>query len=157
MEIAKKKLEDLITAAEKIVEANSQPQEDLFGEVRDPNAVAKILDIPLQDPDQSYKLYYQNIQKFLGENLPKDNDISKVIRNLICILLAHRELSGITYGVRGADSRMATTTDMENIIDVLSEWSETPTDYFKLAHILLRKNKELKYIPEDRDLKDYCK
>ena len=52
---------------------------------------------------------------------------------------------------------MATTTDMENIIDVLSEWSETPTDYFKLAHILLRKNKELKYIPEDRDLKDYCK
>ena len=32
MEIAKKKLEDLITAAEKIVEANSQPQEDLFGE-----------------------------------------------------------------------------------------------------------------------------
>ncbi|WP_337659513.1 hypothetical protein [Butyricimonas virosa] len=157
MEIAKKKLEDLITAAEKIVEANSQPQEDLFGEVRDPNAVAKILDIPLQDPDQSYKLYYQNIQKFLGEYLPKDNDISKVIRNLICILLAHRELSGITYGVRGADSRMATTTDMENIIDVLSEWSETPTDYFKLAHILLRKNKELKYIPEDRDLKDYCK
>lgn len=144
-------------AAEKIVEANSQPQEDLFGEVRDPNAVAKILDIPLQDPDQSYKLYYQNIQKFLGEYLPKDNDISKVIRNLICILLAHRELSGITYGVRGADSRMATTTDMENIIDVLSEWSETPTDYFKLAHILLRKNKELKYIPEDRDLKDYCK
>lgn len=157
MEIAKKKLEDLITAAEKIVEANSQSQEDLFGEVRDPNAVAKILDIPLQDPDQSYKLYYQNIQKFLGEYLPKDNDISKVIRNLICILLAHRELSGITYGVRGADSRMATTTDMENIIDVLSEWSETPTDYFKLAHILLRKNKELKYIPEDRDLKDYCK
>ncbi len=111
----------------------------------------------MQDPDQSYKLYYQNIQKFLGEYLPKDNDISKVIRNLICILLAHRELSGITYGVRGADSRMATTTDMENIIDVLSEWSETPTDYFKLAHILLRKNKELKYIPEDRDLKDYCK
>lgn len=157
MEIAKKKLDDLITAAEKIVEANSQPQEDLFGEVRDPNAVAKILDIPLQDPDQSYKLYYQNIQKFLGEYLPKDNDISKVIRNLICVLLAHKELSGITYGVRGADSRMATTTDMENIIDVLSEWSETPTDYFKLAHILLRKNKELKYIPEDRDLKDYCK
>ena len=157
MEIAKKKLDDLITAAEKIVEANSQPQIDLFGEVRKPDAVAKILDIPLQDPDKSYNLYYQNIQRFLGEFLPKNNDISKIIRALVCVLLAHRELSGITYGVRGADSRMATTTDMENIIDVLSEWSETPTDYFQLANILLRKNKELKYIPENRNLKDYLK
>ena len=89
--------------------------------------------------------------------LYKDNDISKTIRELICILLAHKELSGITYGTREADSRMATTTDMENLIDVLSEWSETPTDYFKLANILLKKNKELGYIPEEREIKDYLK
>ena len=115
------------------------------------------VDIPLQDPKRSYTLYYQNIQKFLGDFLPKDNDISKTIRELICILLAHKELSGITYGTREADSRMATTTDMENLIDVLSEWSETPTDYFKLANILLKKNKELGYIPEEREIKDYLK
>lgn len=157
MEIAKKKLDDLISAAEKIIEANSEHEENLFGGVKDPDAVAKILDIPLQDPQKSYTLYYDNIQKFLGSYLPKDNIISKTIRELVCILLAHRELSGIKYGVRGADSRQATTSDMENIIDVLSEWSETPTDYFALANILLRKNKELKYIPEDREIKDYLR
>ena len=145
MELPKKKLEDLISAADKIIEANNQTQEDLFGQVKNPNAISEILDIPLQDP------------KFLGDFLPKDNDISKTIRELICILLAHKELSGITYGTREADSRMATTTDMENLIDVLSEWSETPTDYFKLANILLKKNKELGYIPEEREIKDYLK
>ena len=157
MELPKKKLEDLISAADKIIEANNQTQEDLFGQVKNPNAISEILDIPLQDPKRSYTLYYQNIQKFLGDFLPKDNDISKTIRELICILLAHKELSGITYGTREADSRMATTKDMENLIDVLSEWSETPTDYFKLANILLKKNKELGYIPEEREIKDYLK
>lgn len=157
MEISKKKLEELISAADKIVEANSQPKEDLFGEVKNPNRISEILDIPLQDPEKSYSLYYHNIQRFLGEYLPKENDISKPIREMVCILLAHKELSGLTYGVRSADSRQATTADMENLIDVLSEWAETPTDYFRLAQILLRKNKELGYIPEDREIRDYIK
>lgn len=157
MGLSKKKLEDLISAADKIIEANNQPQEDLFGPIKDPSAINSILNIPLQEPDKSYKLYYRNIQKFLGEYLPKDNEISKTIRELVCILLAHKELSGLTYGTREADSRMATTADMENLIDVLSEWSETPTDYFKLANILLRKNKELGYIPDEREIKDYLK
>ncbi|MFY1611795.1 hypothetical protein ACOMSG_02965 [Macellibacteroides fermentans] len=115
------------------------------------------MDIPLQNPQKSHNLYYANIQKFLGDFLPKDNDISKPIRELVCILLTHRELSGLTYGIRQADSRMSTTNDMENLIDVLSEWSETPTDYFKLANILLNKNKELGYISNDREIKDYLK
>lgn len=157
MELSKKKLEDLISAADKIIEANSNSQKDLFGEVKNLNAISDILNVPLQDPDKSYDLYYQNIQKFLGEFLPKDNDISKVIRQLVCVLLTHKELSGLTYGNRGGDSRMATTADMENLIDVLSEWSETPTDYFRLANILLKKNKELGYVPDEREMKDYLK
>ena len=67
MELPKKKLEDLISAADKIIEANNQTQEDLFGQVKNPNAISEILDIPLQDPKRSYTLYYQNIQKFLGD------------------------------------------------------------------------------------------
>lgn len=157
MELSKKKLEDLISAADKIIEANSQIQEDLFGQVKNPNAISEILDIPLQDPQKSYKLYYQNIQKFLAEVLPKNNDVSKVIRELVCILLAHKELSNLTYGTRGSDSRMATTEDMENLIDVFSEWAETPTDFLKLITILLKKNKDLGYIPQERDIQDYLK
>ena len=74
---------------------------------------------------------------------------------MVCILLAHKELSGLTYGVRGADSRMSDTNDMQNMIEVLSEWSKTPTDYFKLATILLDKCKELGYVPQERALNDY--
>ena len=44
---------------------------------------------------------------------------------------------------------------MEHLIDVLSEWSETPQDFFRLATILINKNKELGYIPEERTIRDY--
>lgn len=155
MELNKKKLEELITAADKIVAANSVPQEDLFGEVRNADAVRRILDVPLQDPEKSYDLYYKNIQRFLGEFLPKDNVVSKAIREEVCVLLAHKERSGLTYGARGGDSRMATTEDMEHLIDVLTEWSETPTDYFRLSVILLNKCKKLGYVPQEREIRDY--
>lgn len=155
MELNKKKLEELITAADKIVAANSVPQEDLFGEVRNADAVRRILDVPLQDPEKSYDLYYKNIQRFLGEFLPKDNVVSKAIREEVCVLLAHKERFGLTYGARGGDSRMATTEDMEHLIDVLTEWSETPTDYFRLSVILLNKCKKLGYVPQEREIRDY--
>ena len=58
-------------------------------------------------------------------------------------------------GIRHADSRQARTAEMENLIDVLSEWSETPTEFFRLAQLLLQKNKELGYIAEDKTIQDY--
>lgn len=155
MELSKKSLDDLISVADKIIEANRSTEKDLFGEIKNPEEIKKILGIEEQDPEQSYKLYYDNIQGFLGEFLPKGEDISKVIRNLICTLLTHKELSGLTYGIRGGDSRMSKTEDMENMIDVLSEWSETPTDYLKLATILLDKCKMLGYVSQERVLNDY--
>ena len=103
----------------------------------------------------SFLPFFEVIPEILGKFLPKGEDITRVIRNLVCILLAHKELSGLTYGIRGADSRMSKTEDMENMIDVLSEWSETPTDYLKLATILLDKCKELGYVPQERRLNDY--
>ena len=157
MGIAKRKIEELIAATDKIIEANNKSQEDLFGEIKDTNKIQEILDLSLQDPQKSYNLYYNNIRKFLNEFIPKDNDIKRVIFEEVNILLTHKELSKITYGKRKADSRMATTKDMENIIDVLSEWAETPTEYFKLANILLKKNKELGYVPEERELRDYLR
>lgn len=155
MELNKKTLEDLISVADKIIEANKQQETNLFGEIRDPEAIKRIFDISEQNPDLSYDLYYANIQKFLREFLPKGEDISAVIRELVCILLTHKELPGLTYGVRGGDSRMSNTEDMENMISVLSDWSETPTDYLRLAIILLDKCKELGYVPQERTLSDY--
>ena len=155
MELNKKSIDDLISAADKIIAANTQQEKDLFGEVKNADAIRDIMELDVQAPEKSWELYYENIQQFLNRFLPKDTDISKVIREQVCILLAHKERSGLTYGKRHADSRMAKTKDMEHLIDVLSEWSATPTDYFRLSHILLNKCKELKYVPEDREICDY--
>ena len=153
MELSKKKLEDLISAVDKIVVANSQQEPSLFDELSAPTDIAKILDVPIQDPEKSYDLYYGNIQKFLNSFLPKDNEISKPIRELVCILLSHKEKD--KKGIRHGDSKQAKTTDMENLIEVLSEWSETPQDFFRLAITLLDKNKKLGYISEDKTIQDY--
>ena len=136
MELSKKKLEDLISAVDKIVAANSQQEPSLFDELSAPTDI-----------------YYGNIQKFLNSFLPKDNEISKPIRELVCILLSHKEKD--KKGIRHGDSRQAKTTDMENLIEVLSEWSETPQDFFRLAITLLDKNKKLGYISEDKTIQDY--
>lgn len=153
MELSKKKIDELISAVDKIVAANSQTETNLFNELTGAENITEILNIPIQDPEKSYDLYYGNIQKFLNRFIPKDNQINKPIRELICILLTHKEKD--KRGIRHADSRQARTTEMENLIDVLSQWSETPTDYFRLSHLLLQKNKELGYIPEEKTIQDY--
>lgn len=153
MEISKSKLDELISAVDKIVSANSQQEPSLFDELTISKDIAHILDVEIQDPEKSYDLYYGNIQRFLNRFLPKDNDISKPIRELVCILLTHKEKD--KKGIRHADSRQARTAEMGNLIDVLSEWSETPTEFFRLSQLLLQKNKELGYIAEDKTIQDY--
>ena len=81
MERAKRTIEDLITAADKIIEANSTKEVDLFGEVPLKENVREILGISEQNPDYSYSLYYNDIQSFLRKILPEDNNIREVIRN----------------------------------------------------------------------------
>lgn len=49
MELSKKKLEDLISAVDKIIAANSQQEPSLFDELTDPADIAKILDVPIQN------------------------------------------------------------------------------------------------------------
>ncbi len=149
------KLERLMEAIDDIVAVNTLEQNDLFGENPLTRDVIKLLDIQEQDPEKSYELYYRNIQPFLNLFIPKDNEINKPIRELICILLTGKEKKNLTYGKRGADPRQAKTPDMENLIEVLIDWSTTPNDYFRLSNILLNKNKELEYIPQERSLADY--
>jgi hypothetical protein len=155
MEFNKQRLEELISAVDKIVEANSGQESDLFDSNQSSYKSAEFWGLAEQDPEKSYNLYYANIQGFMKKVLPKDNEIAKPIRELVCILLTGKEKKYLTYGARGADSRMAKTNDMENIIDVFSEWATNPTDFFRLGIILLNKNKELNFIPEERSIQDY--
>ena len=149
------KLENLISAVDKIVDARALEQGQLFTNDALKSNIVETLGLVYQNPPKAYELYYDNIQKILKEFLPKDNAYTKVVRNLIATLLSHKEMSEISSGKRGADSRMATTEDMEKLVDVLTEWSSTPHDYLRLATILLDKNIELGYSPSDRELKDF--
>ncbi len=154
MDNAKRKIEELMTAVDRIVESR-ESKPDLFGFDEERESLKDKLGISTHDPQQVYNLFYGNIQAFLSNILPKDATINEPIRNLVCTLLSHHEKENITSGKRGADSRMATNEDMEELIDIFCRWSETPNDLFGLANILLERNKELKYIPEDRTLQDY--
>lgn len=154
MDNAKRKIEELMTAVDRIVESR-ESKTDLFGFDDERESLKDKLGISTHDSQQVYNLFYGNIQAFLSNILPKDAKINRPIRNLVCTLLSHHEKENITYGRRGADSRMATNEDMEELIDILYKWSETPNELFGLANILLERNKELKYIPENRTLQDY--
>jgi len=165
MESNKKlKIDELIQTTQKVL--RSQREKDsktrtLFESIEekdeDIEALVKLTDIDvLADPAKSYDLFYKGIQGFLLKIVPA-SEIRKVILELKTILLTGKEKENITYGKRGADSRQSLTTNMESVIDIITEWAETPEDYLRLATLLLEKNKELNHIPESRTLGDYLK
>ena len=154
MDNTKRKVEELMTAIDRIVDSR-ESKADLFGFDEGRESLKEKLGISTHNPQQVYNLFYGNIQSFLSKILPKDAAINAPIRNLVCTLLSHHERKYITSGKRGADSKMASSEDMEELIDIFYKWSETPNDLFRLANILLERNKELKYIPKDRTLQDY--
>ncbi|UVD79321.1 hypothetical protein NWE55_14485 [Myroides albus] len=160
MGIEKKKIEELISTAKRITEAQKGNSEALLIEIgqdkEDSRWTALLEEDTLQDPEKSYDLFYNGIQSLLLSLLPKGEQRS-VILELKTIMLTGKELSSISSGTRGADSRMSKTKDMEAMIDTLSLWSTTPHDFFKLATLLLEKNKELGYVPSERMLGDYVK
>lgn len=161
MALQKEKLEDFINAAKHIIESQQHDQEKLLFEVTQEDdaeieELTKLIDAPIvEDPEKSYDLFYNGIQAFLLRILPQDAQIRKPILELKSIFLSGKEKKHIKYGKRGADSRMSYMDRMEDVIDILTQWSQTPNEYLKLAHLFLQKNKELGYIPEDREISDY--
>lgn len=160
MSLEKKKIEELISTAKRITDAQKNNKEELLFEIskdnnREIDTWNSLLDDDLlQDPDQSYNLFYKGIQAFMLNLMPK-SEIRTIILELKSIMMTGKEKKYISYGVRGADSRMSTTQKMESMIDTLTEWSKTPEDFFKLATLLLQKNKTLGFSPQDRLLGEY--
>ncbi|WP_313384338.1 hypothetical protein [Chishuiella sp.] len=159
MNINKKKIEELIESAETITQHFSKKNEILFdlqkNETKETTKLYELLDEKsIQDPEKSYNLFYQGIQPLLLNAIPQ-GDIRKVILELKTILLTGKEKKYITYGRRGRDSRMSKSQTMENLSEIISEWSKTPDDYFKLINLFLEKNKSLGYIPEHRTPNEY--
>jgi hypothetical protein len=162
MELSSTKIEKLISAAERIVNARSEEMESILFDQKESSdtlsELHKLLEPDiLQNPEKSYDLFYNGIQNLILSVIPSGNEIRSVILELKSILLTGKEKKFVTYGKRGADSRMSEMRKMESVIDILTEWSESPHDFFKLAVLLLNKNKELNYVPENREVADYLK
>jgi hypothetical protein len=105
------------------------------------------------DPEKAYDLYYAGIERTLKLALPNDPAVKNPVRELKCILLTGKEKDA--KGVRGADSRMQNISTLENLVTIIDEWSRTSINPMDLAGLLLQKNKELGYIPEEREIEDY--
>ena len=112
MELKKDKLEELIGATQRIIEAQQNDKKKLLFGLTEENReeieeLNELLNVSLiEDPDKSYDLFYNGIQKFLLSVLPKDTNIRKPILELKSILLTGKEKKNINSGKRGADSRM---------------------------------------------------
>ena len=159
MNINKQKIDELLNAAEKITKHYINKDEILFDFKKENDKTTlklkELLDSKsIQDPEKSYSLFYEGIQPLLLNAIPK-GDTRTVVLELKTILLTGKERKYVSYGKRGSDSRMSESQKMEALIEIITEWSETPDDLFKLINLFLNKNKSLGYIPNDRVPSEY--
>jgi|GEM_PF-505139 hypothetical protein len=162
METNKKKrnLDEILSAAERIIKAREEElQEDLFGNtVSDKvlNEIKEILDSAAtesHDPYKAYDLYYGIIKKLVLKAMPK-SDIRDLVQLLACNLLTGVEL--LRKGERrGQDSRQQPNEKLDEVANIIMEWSEHPYDYMKLAQTLLDKCIEKGISPHERTLADF--
>lgn len=158
MDNLQKELEHILSSVQQI---NQASEESVQTEIDFKESVESELSIleglgEFHNQEQMYKLFYKGIQKFHSEYLPKDKEISTVIRNLVATILSKKLKKNITYGTRGGDSRQASVQDYENVISAYSDWADkNPQNLLGLADTLLNKGKELGIIPEEYSIQDF--
>jgi len=98
------------------------------------------------DPDKKYDVYYKGIERLLKEFLPTEKkyaDVRKWIREEKNIFLTRGHK--LENGKRGADSRMALISDMEEMMNIIATWATTNRSLFELYYLIKAKNDDLGY------------
>lgn len=157
----KRNLDEILSAAEKIIKAKEEEvQEDLFGNTTDDkvlNEIKEILDSAAEnhDPYKAYDLYYGIIKKLVLKSIPK-SDVRDLIQLLTCNLLTGVEL--LRKGERrGQDSRQQSNEKLDEVANIIMEWSEHPYDYMRLAQTLLDECIKRGISPQNRSLSEFIK
>lgn len=158
----KKNLDEILSAAERIIRAKEEEvQEDLFGNTAGDkvlNEIKEILDSAASETHDSYKaydLYYGIIKKLVLKIVPK-SDVRDLIQLLACNLLTGVEL--LRKGERrGQDSRQQSNEKLNEVANIIMEWSEHPYDYMGLAQMLLDECKKKGISPQERTLAEFIK
>lgn len=105
---------------------------DLDGQVQLKNELADLILEEIDDPQKKYELYYKVINRLLQKHLPKGLEHKKA-RDLIYEEKNTLLTDGCRKnekGIRGADGRMAYSSNMEELINIISQWiSEKGTMY----------------------------
>ena len=156
----KRKLEDILSAAERIIKSREEEvKEDLFGSTVDNKTLNEIKEIfesiekESHDSQLAYDLYYGVIKRLVLKIIPK-GDVRDLIQLLICNMLTGVEL--LRKGqVRGQDSRQQATAKLNEVADIIMEWSYQPYDYLGLAQVILDKCKEKGISTEERTILDF--
>lgn len=107
---------------------------DINGQIELKNELADMVLEQIDDPEAKYNLYYNVVNRLLRKYLPKGDDY-KAARDLIYeekntfLTRGHRKDE---KGVRGADGRMSYIADINELIDIITEWISNKGTMFDL-------------------------
>jgi hypothetical protein len=115
------------------------------------NEAEKLLGQKIDDPVQKFQLYYHGLTKLLKDNLPKGKEFEDVRRIVYDekLVLINRGAIRDKNGIRGSDSRMAYTEDLEEAIKIVAEWTNRKGTPAELFMSFWDKNEELGYGHQD--------
>lgn len=109
--------------------------------------VDSMLDVPIDDPQKKYELYYNVISKLLLTHLPKGKEYEKARifiydERATFLTRGHRKDA---RGIRHADSRMGYNPDMKEFARIVVEWVFQKGTMFDLYTKLRELNKSKGY------------
>lgn len=124
---------------EKILMQADEIKEETFnftidGQIIVKNEIAEMLLEEIDNPDEKYNLYYKVVNPLLRRYLPKGEQ-NKKARDLIYeekntfLTQGHRKDE---KGIRGADGRMAYSSDITELINIITEWISAKGGMFQL-------------------------
>jgi hypothetical protein len=135
----------LLMEADKIKEESFQF--DFDGDVVLKNEIADLFLEQIDNPKEKYELYYNVVNRLLKKHLPKGKLFEKE-RNFIYeeknvfLTRGHRKND---KGIRGADGRMAFTDDINELVNVITDWITSKGGMFELYTKLSELNKSKGY------------
>jgi hypothetical protein len=107
---------------------------DIDGRIEFKNEIADLVLEQIDDSEAKYNLYYNVTNRLLKKHLPK-GDENKAARDLIYeekntfLTRGHRKDE---KGIRGADGRMAYIPDINELINIITDWISNKGTMFDL-------------------------
>lgn len=104
------------------------------GQIELKNEIADLILEQMDDPEAKYNLYYNVLNRLLRKYLPK-GDENKTARDLIYeeknIFLTRGHHKN-EKGIRGADGRMAYVPDIQDMVNIITQWISNQGTVYEL-------------------------